>query len=704
MLGFIAAEGIRQGLITVGTIAWNVVTDFDLAILVPIVSLLHLIEFIVLVKKNDDIERSEELTGMVRKILAAVTIFALAMGISLESVVIVCGSAVLVMSLIYVLIPLSPREQVEPSSRWNRFCRRGIAWCALACTIAIVLRGFGHLGESAAIATVALALAGISLRWMKPRDLVTILLNVTSSMLVLGLAFIIAALWNLFANHHAELESLVRLLGIPQVAIFPVAILLLFGLTYWLNPLISVVVATPVLYLGLEQPALAPVWTAPVIAILLSTAMCLRYRLRSVRVVGVAGSGLLVVVILAAFASERLVGHEFATRFAPSSLTEGGSKVVALADGRIVASDELDADRWFRARTFGRAPLRPNHGGSALDVKRRQILMFGADTHFRDWNNAVTAFDLRSQTWIRHYRPSPRYAMRADASGNRISGINRVLPWPMHTYDGVVYHPGIDALVVAAAPLHSLKAVPNGRFDPTWIYDLTTRRWRMGPITGDSMPRFFGGTAVYDSRRDTIFSFNTVSARFIQLPIGKEAQYFVPELFELGIDLGEWRKVSDAPRRPVGRSNAEFDSRRDEIVVFAPNAFVHRIRVYAHDQPRRTSGTWRTHRFSNEGCDSDALFAVAHDGEGRFLMLPGRGRSKGNLTCVYDKERNIVVPVNSAVLPYLGMNFNLHYDPASRLFVLVSGRSLHGARASVRLIKLDQASPSSTVRLPSRHD
>ena len=301
MLGFIAAEGIRQGLITVGTIAWNVVTDFDLAILVPIVSLLHLIEFIVLVKKNDDIERSEELTGMVRKILAAVTIFALAMGISLESVVIVCGSAVLVMSLIYVLIPLSPREQVEPSSRWNRFCRRGIAWCALACTIAIVLRGFAHLGESAAIATVALALAGISLRWMKPRDLVTILLNVTSSMLVLGLAFIIAALWNLFANHHAELESLVRLLGIPQVAIFPVAILLLFGLTYWLNPLISVVVATPVLYLGLEQPALAPVWTAPVIAILLSTAMCLRYRLRSVRVVGVAGSGLLVVVNLGRF-------------------------------------------------------------------------------------------------------------------------------------------------------------------------------------------------------------------------------------------------------------------------------------------------------------------------------------------------------------------------------------------------------------------
>ncbi len=551
------------------------------------------------------------------------------------------------------------------------------------------------MGESAAVGTFALGLAGISLRWMKPRDMVTILLNVTRSMLVLGLAFIIAALWNLFANHHAELESFVRLLGIPQGAIFPVAILLLLGLSYWLNPLISVVVATPILYLGLEQPALAPVWTAPVVAILLSATMCLRFRFRSVRVVGVAGAGFLVVAILAAFASERLAG--FANKSAPSSLTEGGSKVVALADGQIVAPDELEADRWFRARTFGRAPLRPNHGGSALDVKRRQILMFGADTHFRDWNNAVTAFELRSQTWMRHYRPSPRYAMRADASGNRISGISRVLPWPMHTYDGVVYHPGIDALVVAAAPLHSLKAVPNGRFDPTWIYDLTTRRWRMGPITGETMPRFFGGTAVYDSRRGSIFSFNTVAARFTQLPIGKEAQYFVPELFELGIDLGEWRKVSHAPRRSVRRPFAEFDSRRDEIVVFAANAFVHRILVYGNDEWRRTSGTWRTHRFRNEGCDSGAPFAVAHDGEGRFLMLPGRGRRKGNQTCVYDIERNIVVPVNSAVLPYLGMNFNLHYDPASRLFVLVSGRSLHGGRASVRLIKLGQSSSSSTV-------
>ncbi len=68
ILGFIAAEGIHQGLITVGTIAWNVVTDFYFAMLVPIVSLLYLIEFIVLEKKEGEIEQ-KKLTDVTRKIL-----------------------------------------------------------------------------------------------------------------------------------------------------------------------------------------------------------------------------------------------------------------------------------------------------------------------------------------------------------------------------------------------------------------------------------------------------------------------------------------------------------------------------------------------------------------------------------------------------------------------------------------------------------
>ena len=692
LLGFVVAEGPHQGLITAGTVAWNAVTDFDFAVLIPVVVLVFWIEWIVTETMSHDENNERAVTEVVRASLAAVAVFILAMGISLASAVIASASVMLVVASIWTLAPLFAAKRPGPSTRWPMMCRRGIAWCGLAFAIAIVLRGFAHMGEAAALSTLGLALIALALGWTSARNIVAILTVATKSMLVVGFAFIAAALWNLLANHHGDLASALRFLGIPDGAIFPAGALLLVVLTYWVSPVAMVVVLAPVLYLGLESFAPAPVWAVPVIALLLSMTMCLKLRYRPYPAFGVTGSGLLVVAIVSAFASEGLVGRELIPRSAPSSLPASGSGTLALADGRVGPVDEIEPNRWIRIRTFGPVPLRPDHGGSAFDSTRQQILLFGADTHFRDWSNAVTAFDLNSQTWVRHYRPSPRYAMRADGSGNRISGIIGLMPWPMHTYDGVVYHSGLDALVAAAAPLHSLKAVPNGRFDPTWIYDLKTREWRIGAITGEATPRLFAGTAIYDDRRNAVFYYNTVPAQLTHIPISWEGHDVVPELYELGDDQRDWWKVSQAPALHSTRFSAERDSRRDEIAVFMGDAGDSRVRVYAYDDPQRTSGTWRTRSIRGGGCGPGSPYAVAYDDrEGRFLILPAQGPGRPNLTCLYDPERNVVARLKSAVLPHLGMNYNLHYVSASRMFVLVSGASLSGGRAEVRVIRLDRS-------------
>ncbi len=691
LIGFVVAEGPAQGLITAGTVAWNAASDFDFSALIPVVALVLLTERIVSGKAADDDDDRRGVARVVRESLAAAAVFILALGISLEPAVIAGATVVLVVASVWTVAPLVAAKRRKRWARWSTSCRRAVAWCATAGAIAIAWRGFAHVEEAAALSTLALAAIGLALGWTRPRDIAALLAVATRSMVVIGLGFIAAALWNLLANLHGDLASALRLLGVPPGAIFPAGAALLVVLTYWVNPVALVVVLAPVLYLGLESFAPAPVWAVPAVVFLVAMTMCLKLRFRPIPVIGVTGSGLAVAGIVAAFASPGLVGRDLIPRAAPSSARASGPGTLALADGTVRPADRIEANRWVRLRTWGQAPLRPYHGGSAFDSTRRHLLLFGADTHFRDWSNAVTAFDLNTQTWRRHARPSPRYAMRADEAGNRVSGVIGLAPWPMHTYDGVVYHPRLDALVVAAAPLHSLKAVARGRFDPTWIYDLKTRKWRIGPITGRTTPRFFGGTAIYDELRNAIFYFNTVPARSSHVPIGEEGRYFVPELYELGAGQRDWRKVSHAPPFRSTRFSAARDSRRDEIAVFAGDARDSGIRVYAFDDPDRASGTWRTRFVRGAGCALGSPYAVAYDDrEGRFLFLPERGRTRRNLTCLYDPERDVVTRLKSAELPYLNMNYNLHYVSGARLFVLVSGVSLHGRRAEIRVIRLDR--------------
>ena len=224
ILGFVLVDGIHQGLVTVGTITWNVLSDFEFAKLVTILIFYYLIELISDNALAQTKNSNSVFVQFVRPSLSVAVIFTLAMGINLESVIIICISFILIMSSPFIFIPLLPKRQARLAFSWSEnLVRYGVAWCAVACTVAVVLRGLGHMGEAAAIGSFVLAVVGISRRWMTPRDLLTVLGGATRSMLALGLAFIAAALWNLLANSHTNLEAFLQILGIPGGAIFPVA-------------------------------------------------------------------------------------------------------------------------------------------------------------------------------------------------------------------------------------------------------------------------------------------------------------------------------------------------------------------------------------------------------------------------------------------------------------------------------------------------
>ena len=701
-VGFLLADGLGQGLITVGTIAWNVASDFEFSELIIILVFYYLIEHFLDIN-SDPIERNNRVfVLLVRQSLSVVAVFALVMGIKLQSATVICSALALIASFLYRFKPFLVKSQTSlPRPTREDLVHSGAALFAAACTLALVLRGLAHLGEAAAIGSLGLALAGILLWRITARDILALLRAASHSAMRLSLAFIAAALWNLLANWHLDLETGLKSLGVPLGAIFPIGLLALLGLTLRFKPLLSLVVTAPLLYVGLEGFVLAPVWSVPIVAVMTFLTLCIKNWFCWYRALGLVGSCLFVGLIVSAFGFEPRTNLVSATRIASSNPTNGNTRELALVDGQMLSVGEMDANTWFQAQTSGRAPLRPDHGGSAFDERRRQIFLFGADTHHRDWNNSITAFDLESQTWNSHYRSSPRYAMRADAAGNRISGILRELPWPMHTYDGVVYHPRIDSLVVAAAPLHSLKAVANGRFDPTWIYDLKSRQWKKGPVTGNKTPRFFGGTAIYDNLRNSVFYFNSVAAELGNLPIGRESRYFKFDLFQLKDDLSEWEKVSDSPPQWQGEAmrknlveqgkpgfNAEFDRRTSNMVLFMGNALGTRIIRYIHDDSHRTSGAWQSLRGPSDACGSGVPYAVAHSDDGQYLLRPARTRPEANLTCNYGIDRNTVVSLKTAVSLRGRMNFNLHYDPVLELFVLMQGNSLHGGRASVHYLKL----------------
>lgn len=316
---------------------------------------------------------------------------------------------------------------------------------------------------------------------------------------------------------------------------------------------------------------------------------------------------------------------------------------------------------------------RQGHGGAAYDSKRGTVLLFGSNSHGSDWDNSVHEFDPAARRWTTHYPPANPSTYRADETGKRIAGPDgRIMPWAMHTYDSVLYDPTLDALVVTSVSSHTTPKHPvrEAKGDPVWIYDLTSREWRIFDGGGERAPTVFASASAYDAGRDTLMVYGGNGSG-------------TSGMFELGPDRKQWQRVARAHHEI--HFNMEYDARNGTLAVFGDYGNSSKVWIYTpHPTPGR-KGRWEE-RVPEGECPRGQSFPVAYDKRaGLFLLMP-RG-----VTCVYDPDANryTILP-DAKIRPdeeAQDMNYNMVYDERHRVFLLVTGT--WRAPARVWALRLD---------------
>ena len=97
---------------------------------------------------------------------------------------------------------------------------------------------------------------------------------------------------------------------------------------------------------------------------------------------------------------------------------------------------------------------RRHHGGSAFYTKRGQLILFGSDTHGKDWTNSAYIFDTKQLEWQQLHPNDEAETYRVNPAGIPVSGKNGQRPWAMHTFGAVTYNMVTDQLIVSSYPAH----------------------------------------------------------------------------------------------------------------------------------------------------------------------------------------------------------------------------------------------------------
>ena len=92
------------------------------------------------------------------------------------------------------------------------------------------------------------------------------------------------------------------------------------------------------------------------------------------------------------------------------------------------------------------------HGSGCFDIKRGRIVLFGSNTHGKDWNNSPMIFDVAKMEWTRVYPNDSKETYKANADGLPVAGEKGDHPWAMHTFGAVEYDPKRDEMVVCSYP------------------------------------------------------------------------------------------------------------------------------------------------------------------------------------------------------------------------------------------------------------
>jgi hypothetical protein len=325
----------------------------------------------------------------------------------------------------------------------------------------------------------------------------------------------------------------------------------------------------------------------------------------------------------------------------------------------------LPANRWVKYHEeTPRIWTRQAHAGLAFDTRRGSLLVFGSDTHGENWDNSVHEFHPLRRRWETHYPQAGPETYRGDEKGRPISGTDAVLPWAMHTYDAIEYHPRLDALVVAGSPLHNPKAraLAGIREHPTWFYEIKTRRWSPFPNNGKPAPGFFGGAVAYDERR--------------QIMVG-----YKDRVWELDLQAGEWRQASGEGHHDLHHTLA-YDARRGDLYAFGSYTRTNEVWRYRPGAAAGERPTWTKLRPSGDPCPPYTTVPVAYDASNAVFLLvvdmppaSRQGRATAASTFVYDPEANAYSKLPEAGLDAVAMNYMMAWDRNHGVFFLVTGRN-----------------------------
>jgi hypothetical protein len=320
---------------------------------------------------------------------------------------------------------------------------------------------------------------------------------------------------------------------------------------------------------------------------------------------------------------------------------------------------------------------RQAHAGSAFDTKRGRIILFGSDTHGDDWTNSPLYFDVGSSIWTQAYPNDDSATYRVTNKGMPVAGPAAApRPWAMHTFAAVTYDERYDRVIVASYPQH----LEPGRFTdamaavwprivrhPTWSFDLTTERWQS---LRSPAVHFFAYATAYDLHRGVVIGYR---------PDG---------IYELSAHqkTPRWRYVAPASHRAY-HTNIVYDSWRRRFMIAGSHRMTNDVIVY---DPRA-----RKERLMPTAGVRPPPFQHApmafHSGKGVLVVLvdevPHSERGI-TVTWTYDPDVDSWNRLDGATLQGpLGMNYNLHYDSAYDVLLLVRDAA-EGSGTSVWALKL----------------
>ena len=330
---------------------------------------------------------------------------------------------------------------------------------------------------------------------------------------------------------------------------------------------------------------------------------------------------------------------------------------------------ELAPDTWTKVheQKAGDAVrfLRQAHGGSCFDAKRGCVVLFGSNTHGKDWTNSPLLFDTLACAWTRLYPDDPRATYAVAEDGLPVCGEKGLHPWAMHTFGAVVYDASRDEMLVCCFDEH----LAPGRFTevmkelwprikrkPTWSFDLEKKEWRALPGSGVSC---FPHCAAYDADRKLILAYK---------PDG---------IYELGGEGREWKRVAD--KGFFGwHTNCAYDAKQKALVVFGSNENSNDVAVYVPATKEHKKMPTPGERPPPDQHNPMEF----HPGIGKTVVLVDRvegdpqakASRRTTETWLYDLGQDAWTQLKTASLPFAcGMNYNLEYDPGRNVLWLVTG-------------------------------